>query len=65
MPARKIVPAPATLDVPLHPRSAQILLDAMEQVCQQLDDEPQYVVIDLCNLRNHLQAHLQRVALGE
>jgi len=27
--------------------------------------QPNYVLTDICNFRNHLAAHLQRVAIGE
>ena len=52
---------PTTLDVPLYPRSAQALLDLLEE---RVPGHPQYVEIDLDNFRNQLRAHLQRVAQG-
>lgn len=55
---------PATLSVPLYPRSAQVLLDLLEDHPYSTEQLPLYVVIDLDNLRNQLRAHLQRVALG-
>ncbi len=57
-----------TLDVPLYPRSATLLLDILEAATTpeaKLEGEPKYVLIDICNFRNQLAAHLQRVALGE
>lgn len=56
-----------TLDVVLYPRSAMYLLDRLEEMTapKKMEGLPQYVVIDVCNLRNQLAAHLQRVALGE
>ena len=59
---------PATeLVVSLYPRSATYLLDKLEEMTkpETMVGEPKYVVIDVCNLRNQLAAHLQRVALGE
>lgn len=59
---------PAQLVVPLYPRSASLLLDILEDATRpesKLGEVPNYVVIDICNFRNQLAAHLQRVALGE
>jgi len=55
---------PVILEVHLYPRSAQALLDLLKDTAYP-DGLPLYAVIDLDNLRNHLRAHLQRVARGE
>lgn len=56
----------AELAVPLYPRSAQVLLDMIEQFEQlpSMATLPGYVLIDVANFRNQLAAHLQRVAIG-
>jgi len=54
----------AVLDVPLYPRSAQVLLDILEEAPYSRMGLPRYVLTDLDNLRNYLRSHLQRVALG-
>ena len=53
-----------TLDVPLYPRSASVLLGILESNAAVIELQPQYVAIDLDNLRNMLRAHLQKVAQG-
>jgi hypothetical protein len=60
-----------TLDVPLYPRSADLLLPFAERAAAEAERLfaagalPQHVLIDVCNFRNQLAAHLQRVARGE
>lgn len=58
-----------TLPVDLHPLSAHILLDMLEQADIVLPawraNAANYVAIDIDNFRNQLRAHLQRVAIGE
>jgi len=62
---------PTTIDVPLYPRSARLLHDAVAALADRIEAEnaigtqPNYVLTDICNFRNHLAAHLQRVAIGE
>lgn len=57
-----------TLDVPLYPASAHVLLQLIEQA-QELTGlmagAPRHVIIDIDNFTNQLRAHLQRVARGE
>lgn len=60
-----LIADPTTLDVPLYPRSAHVLLTALESINRrELEREPQFVQIDIDNFRNQLRAHLQRVAQG-
>lgn len=75
MPARKVkakpvgnvtpICGPTSLEVPLYPRSAQMLLDILEDTLYAKSGVPTYALIDLDNLRHQLRAHLQRVAIGE
>lgn len=55
--------APTDLMISLYPRSAQTLLDLLEDTLQP-EGTPLYVITDLDNIRNLLTAHLQRVAQG-
>ena len=75
MPARKVkakpganvtpICGPTSLEVPLYPRSAQVLMDILAAEATCWEREPQYVRTDLDNFHHQLRAHLQRVAIGE
>jgi hypothetical protein len=57
-----------TFEVPLRPRSADVLLRLIEAAKGLTDltaGEPAAVLIDIDNFTNHLRAHLQRVAEGD